>query len=79
MPVVCDPADRRQEGGLCLFQGRQLVIKLPAAAERLVQSDVLYHDGFLGYGVLILDREFLPLGIEDVQEVRKPAFVAFGC
>ena len=57
-----------------LFQRRQFIRLFPAAAERLVQRDVLHHDRFLRDGVLILDRKFLPLGVEHVQEVRQTAF-----
>jgi hypothetical protein len=69
---------RRDDGRLRFPDGWYKLMKLPAAAERLVKGDELLGCVLLRYDILFFKIEFLALGVEDVQIIRQSAIIALG-
>src|SRR6185369_14658085 len=57
---------------------RNLLIEFPAPAKRLVQGNVLDDDGKAGDRILLFKLIFLPRGVQHIQEIRYPVFIAPG-
>src|ERR1700722_3273448 len=75
MPIVQQPADRRDYGRLCVRDRWQLIVEFPTTTKRLVERHILKHDDLLRDGILILKSVFLALRIEDVEKIGYAALV----
>src|SRR6202163_1148875 len=70
------PVKASHHGRFGAADGRDILVLLPAAAERVTQIDERIGGALLSGGVFIFKAVLLTLGVHDVQEIGQSALVA---